>query len=122
MAWKAVGPVVKKVVDRIVDTGETGVAAPVVSRKNAEAEAPASVTGQRQGEEKPATASHERMNVALRLVSSRCKSAHDPRRAPPRRADFHLMLVVDNVGRSPAGSGNRAPAGRVSPRGQAREF
>jgi len=93
MAWKAVGPVVKKVVDRIVDVGETGVAAPVVSRKNAEAEAPAKFTEQRQGEEKPATACHERMNVALRLVSSRCKSAHDPRRAPPRRADFHLVLV-----------------------------
>ena len=42
MAWKAVGPVVKKVVDRIVDVGETGVDAPAQPpRKGPEQRAPA---------------------------------------------------------------------------------
>jgi hypothetical protein len=64
-----------------------------IEKGAASAKPAASATEQRQGEEFPVAASHERMNVALRLVSSRCKSAHDPRREPPRRADFHLMLV-----------------------------
>lgn len=33
----------------------------------------------------------------LRLIQgSRCKPVHDPRRAPPRRTGFHLMLVWSN--------------------------
>lgn len=59
-----------------------------------EREAPAKVTRLRQGGRLPVAVDKAHTRPALRLVSSsRCKSAHDPRREPPRRADFHLVLV-----------------------------
>ena len=55
--------------------------------------APASATGQRQGEEKPATASHERMNVALRLVSSRDIGRAKPHELPRSARPISLVLI-----------------------------
>ena len=45
MTWKAVGPVVQKVVSRIVDTGDAGAATPAVSRKRTPTKAGAKGTG-----------------------------------------------------------------------------
>ena len=99
MTWRTLGDVLQSAVAKgIVDTGEVGIAVPTVSRKNAQsAKLRASATEPRQaGGENLNGASKTHMRPALRLVSSRCKPVHNPRRAPPRRTGFHLMLVVDN--------------------------
>lgn len=124
MSWKAVGPVVQKVVSRIVDTGDAGAATPAVSQKNAEStKLPASTTGQRQreGEALGRTANPGQEEFRAPLTVSRHRRVTSPNGSP--RPVARLCLVIDNSGRSPAGRrSNEAPADRSSPRGQAREF
>ena len=98
MAFERLDIIVERLVGRIVDTGELGVDAPAQPRKNADPEGPASATGLRQaGGREPGGASHERMNVTLRLISSRCEPTHSPTRSPTRRVGSHLVLAVDNL-------------------------
>lgn len=77
--------------------GEDTVGAASLRPKRTDPEGPAKFTELRQsGGKELDGASKAHMRHALRLISSRCKPVHDPRRAPPRRTGFHLQLVWDN--------------------------
>lgn len=100
MAWKAVGPVVQKVVSRIVDVGDGGAATPSVSRKSAEStRLPASATGQRRREGETrmvTTANRDQEEFPALLVVSRHRRVTSNNGWP--RPVARLCLVIDNEG------------------------
>lgn len=100
MAWKAVGPVVKKVVDRIVDVGDAGAATPAVGLKRAASTKPA------------AKSFREEALPAKEVHTDRCMAIALTPRASPRSA-VAIHLVVIEGGRR-AGGGGCSPAYRRS--------
>jgi hypothetical protein len=108
MAWKAVGPVVQKVVSRIVDTGEGSVAAePRRRRKGPEpVKAPAS--------------SREETLPAKEVHASRWEYTATKAGAPHSEAVYCHLVVIEGGRR--AGGGGRSPAYRSSPREWANEL
>lgn len=108
MATKTLGEALMSAIVQGMIDGETGVAAPVVSRKNAEAEAPASfreeVVMQRDRSSKGTTASGAQMRPALPTVS-RHRRVTSPNGLP--RPVARLCLVIDNG----SGGGRREEGG-----------
>jgi len=98
MSFEAIGPIVARLVDRVV-TGEGSAPTLPVSRpKRTRTEARAKFRGNIMQEAESleeAPASRERMNAAL--PKDRWEYAAVPKRgAPPLAAYCHLVLVVDN--------------------------
>lgn len=92
MAWKTLRDALENAAASGFDIGEAGVAAPALRRKNAEAEAPASV--------------HKGSPPAVIQDANRCMTTAFPNELP--RSAVVIHLVVDNSGgRREEGAGVR---------------
>jgi hypothetical protein len=81
MTWKAVGPVVQKVVSRIVDTGEGSVAAEPRRPKRAASNAPA------------AKSFREDTLPAKEVHTDRCMTIANPNELPRSAVVIHLRVI-----------------------------
>lgn len=108
MTWKAVGPIVEKLVSRIVDTGEGSVAAGPRRPKRAASTKPA------------AKSFREDTLPAKEVDASRWEYTATKAGAPHSEAVYCHLRVIEGGRR--AGGGGRSPAYRSSPKDRANEF
>jgi len=108
MTWKAVGPIVEKLVSRIVDVGEGSVAAEPRRPKRAASTKPA------------AKSFREDTLPAKEVDASRWEYTATKAGAPHSEAVYCHLRVIEGGRR--AGGGGRSPAYRSSPKDRANEL